>query len=239
LNYRIANILLIIILISSSCKKETVRKVGYDIHGIDVSHHQEKISWDSLCKKDLNFVFIKATEGKTHTDDEFDYNWEEAKRIGLKRGAYHFFSIYSSALEQAEHFINTVSLEDGDFPPVLDVENVEGLEDSVITKGVDLWLKAIENHYKTKPIIYTNVKLYNKYVKGRFDEYPLWLARYENDDEPALDKDGLCIWQYGNRGKMPGIGGHVDFNVFLGSKEKFDELCCPSSVIKSKPLTPN
>ena len=231
MNSRVTNILFILILVFGSCKKETIRKGGYEIHGIDVSHHQSKISWDSLYKKDLNFVFIKATEGKTHTDNEFDFNWDEAKRIGLRRGAYHYFSIYSSPLDQAAHFINTVSLEDGDMPPVLDFEDFEGEEDSVITNRLQIWLEVIEKHYNIKPIIYTNFKLYNKFVKGRFNDYPLWIARYENEEKPSVDENEMCIWQYGNRGKISGIDGHVDFNVFLGPREKFDELCYSHSAV--------
>ena len=69
----------------------------YAVHGIDVSHHNAKINWDKL--KDsrteevgIDFVYIKATEGATHLDKEFQRNWKEARRIGMKRGAYHFYN---------------------------------------------------------------------------------------------------------------------------------------------------
>jgi lysozyme len=62
-------------------------------------------------------------------------------------------------------------------------------------------------------------------LAGHFDEYPLWIARY-NTREPTLacGRDWQ-FWQYGSRGKIEGISGNVDFNVFHGSLEQLDSLC--------------
>ena len=56
----------------------------YKVHGIDVSHHQGRINWEMVNKmkdKDLSldFAFIKATEGLSHKDRRFKYNWKNAK----------------------------------------------------------------------------------------------------------------------------------------------------------------
>jgi lysozyme len=215
----------LLILCLFSCKKDTKRLVGFDIEGIDVSHHQQKIYWDSLAKKNLTFVFVKATEGMSHTDTQFDFNWNEAKRIGLKRGAYHFFSTFTNATDQARHFIQTVKLEKGDLAPVLDFEDniyflEPGLKDSIYT-----WLTMVENHFRIKPIIYTNLNLYNNFIKPSFSNYPFWIARYQSDNLPIPNNSLSYIWQYGNRGRISGINGHVDLNVFLGTQTDFNNLC--------------
>lgn len=217
--------LIIFSLTLHSCKKDTVRLNGYAIEGIDVSHHQKDIQWDSLINQNLKFVYMKATEGVTHTDTKFDYNWNEARRIGLKRGAYHFYTIDADATEQAKHFIETVKLEDGDLPPVLDFEHERMSYDASLPDSLSLWLSLIENYFNVKPIIYTNLKLYNTYIKNHFDKYPLWIARYNNIECPIPGTSSPYIWQYGNRGRLSGINGHVDFNIFLGSQTDFDNLC--------------
>ena len=102
---------------------------GYEIHGIDISHHQGRIDWDEL--KDngsinqcpIRFVMIKATEGATQTDENFRDNFYQAREHGFTRGAYHFYSVHTPAYQQAAHFIKNVKLENGDLPPVLDVEH--------------------------------------------------------------------------------------------------------------------
>lgn len=229
--------LVLLLLLFVSCQKETKRKLGYGVEGIDVSHHQSEIRWDSLTKQNLRFVFMKATEGSTHTDTKFDYNWSEAKRVGLKRGAYHFFSMYSNATEQARHFIEKVKLEQGDLPPVLDFEHDQFFPNPSITDSLDVWLSIVGQYFKVKPIIYTNYKLYNTYIKNHLENYPLWIARYNNEALPFEDAQNPYIWQYGNRGRMAGIQGDVDFNVYTGTLSDLENICYNPLEKKPKLLT--
>ena len=126
---------------------------GYEIHGIDISHHQGRIDWDEL--KDngtindspIRFVMIKATEGSTQTDENFHDNFYQAREHGFTRGAYHFYSVHTPAYQQAAHFMKTVKLENGDLPPVLDVEHKpENQTDEQFKSSVYLWLDMVEKH---------------------------------------------------------------------------------------------
>ena len=220
--------LFILVLIGAlvyACQLETKRVNGYKVHGIDVSHHQSHIVWDSVAMADVDFAFVKATEGMTFSDSLFRQNWPEIKAAGIKRGAYHFFRPQTPAGEQVDNFTAHVQLDKGDLPPVLDVEVLDGVSKIQLLTGVLNWLYWIEVHYGVRPILYTNLKFYNKYLAGHFDEYPLWIARY-NTREPTLacGRDWQ-FWQYGSRGKIEGISGNVDFNVFHGSLEQLDSLC--------------
>ena len=123
----------------------------YAVHGIDVSHHNAKINWDKLKSArsenvSIDFVYIKATEGATHLDRQFKRNWSEAKRVGMKRGAYHFYNPRVMSDRQVDNFIGQVSMEAGDLPPVLDLEVNGGKPDDIIIKGVRNWLTLIEAH---------------------------------------------------------------------------------------------
>lgn len=193
----------------------------YAVHGIDVSHHNARIDWDQLKKAQggsvrIDFVYIKATEGATHADREFTRNWSEARRVAMRRGAYHFYNPRVLSTRQAEHFIKRVKLLRGDLPPVLDLEIEAGKPPEIILKGVANWLDLVEKHYGLRPVIYTNAHFYQKYIVGNFDEYPLWLAGYSRarlDD--LAESTNVLFWQHSEKGYVKGIRGFVDFNVFL------------------------
>ena len=196
---------------------------GYEIHGIDVSHHQGHIDWDKLKDRGMidkfpvRFVMIKATEGSTQTDENFQENFHQAREHGFTRGAYHFYSVHSPAETQARHFLSQVKLENGDLPPVLDVEHKPKQQtDEEFRTSVLKWLDIVESHYKVKPIIYTYYKFKMKYLNDSiFDQYPYWIAHYYVD---SVEYRGRWkFWQHTDAGKLPGIKGNVDLNIYNGS----------------------
>jgi len=209
----------------AGCEEATSRLDNYELHGIDVSHYQSFINWPLVAQQGVDFAFVKASEGATLQDTLFRENWRHIRAASLVRGAYHFFRPRVSARSQVDNFISMVDLEYGDLPPVLDVEVLDGADKIQLITGMRTWLFLIELEYQVKPIIYTNLQFYNRYLAGHFADYPLWIARY-NRREPVL----ACgrewdFWQYGNRGRIEGMNGFVDFNVFRGSRPALDSLC--------------
>lgn len=204
---------------------------GYTVHGIDVSKHQEHIDWKRVAamkSKDISiaFTFIKATEGITRRDQKFKYNWEQAGKNKLFRGAYHYYYPSRDAYLQAENFILLVKLSKGDLPPVVDIEVSNGKSSEEIRKGLQSFLDHLEKHYKVKPIIYTGINFYNTHLAGKFDNYPLWIAGYFDHDRFYNEfETPWTFWQHSERGKVDGIKGKVDFNVFKGNKQKLEKLC--------------
>lgn len=201
----------------------------YSIHGIDVSHHQKYVDWEKIAEHDdfkVSFCFLKATEGATHEDTRFHSYWRECSDAGIVRGAYHFYHPTRGAADQAKNFINNVKLRDGDLAPVLDFEK-DSPNANVITvrKGLMKWLQIVEKHYGIRPIIYTNTSIYNKYIKGHFKNYSLWLADYNSGNIHSLVKSpDLKFWQYTEKGRVSGISGHVDINAFVGPEEEFESM---------------
>ncbi|MBQ8937639.1 MAG: glycoside hydrolase family 25 protein [Bacteroidaceae bacterium] len=196
---------------------------GYDIHGIDVSHYQGDIDWEVLRRQGtidecpIRFVMIKATEGANRVDDRFERNFHDAREYGFTRGAYHYYSTQSSAEAQARHFISTVTLERGDLPPVLDVEQKPRTQtDDEFRQSVLQWLRLVERHYDVKPILYTYYKFKLQYLNDPvFDQYPYWIAHYYVD---SLEYQGPWkFWQHTDAGSLPGIKGPVDFDIYNGS----------------------
>lgn len=216
---------LIGICLLQSCHSPTERLEGYEVHGIDVSRYQQLINWDTVATQPIDFVFLKATEGETLVDTHFKYNWATTKKKGLKRGAYHFFHPTLAATTQATNFINTVSLEYGDLPPVVDFEVINGVSKKQVIHRLRSWLNIIEKHYQIRPIIYTNQKLYKRYIADHFADHIIWMARYNQDMPVMKHPQDWHFWQYGNRGVVKGIEGPVDLNVFNGSYLELEKLC--------------
>ena len=200
----------------------------YTIHGIDVSHHNKSINWKlvqqmKVEKIRLGFSFMKATEGLSFVDDQFARNWRKSRQAGMIRGAYHYFIGYKSGKEQAQNFINTVTLGPGDLPPVLDIETMSGSNVAELKKNALEWLDKIEAHYGVQPIIYTGVDFYAKYLGNAFNDYPLWVAHYQQLHQPRINRAWI-IWQHNMAGHVNGIASFVDFNAFNGDSTAFKKL---------------
>jgi lysozyme len=207
----------------------------YDLHGIDVSRYQERVDWDAVSSMRsqgirISFAFIKATEGKNRVDGYFSRNWRLAGQAGLKIGAYHFFLPDRSAGAQARHFIKTVPLKQGHLPPVLDVEEHMGERKENIRAAVSEWLTLVEKHYGVKPIIYTNIHFYKKYLGSEFDHYPLWVAHYLQPSRPRISRSWQ-FWQHNESGRVNGISSKVDFNVFSGDSLELERMLMQSEAI--------
>lgn len=207
---------------------------GYEIHGIDISHYQGKIDWEQLKNAmikgcPVRFVIIKSTEGSSRLDENFRENFNQARDFGFIRGVYHFWSNKSTAREQAYYFLDQVHLTDGDLPPVLDIEHkpadksVEDFQRDVLT-----WLHIVEDKYHVKPIIYTYYKFKKQYLSAPvFEDYPYWIAHYYVDKVQYKGK--WKFWQHTDVGKLPGIKGYVDFNIYNGSYYELKQLCIGSN----------
>jgi len=193
---------------------------GYQVHGIDISHYQGEVDWKMLKQTrqgqfPINFVFMKATEGGDFSDDKFVANFDSARAHGFVRGAYHFYNPKTDAHKQADFFIQSVKLEPGDLPPVLDIEK-KGRDVKKLQQDLKVWLRKVENHYGVKPIIYASYKFKTRYLNDSvFNSYPYWIAHYYVD---SVQYQGEWkFWQHTDVGTLPGIDEKVDLNIFNGS----------------------
>ncbi len=195
--------------------------------GFDVSQYQGDINWklaDSIDNRfALDFVFIRATAGKDAVDEKFYHNWILSGKTKLLRGAYHYYRPNENSVEQAQNFIATVKLRKGDLPPVLDIEQIpeEQSMDS-LKQGLKRWLRIVEKHYGTKPIIYTGESFYNDFLREDFGRYDFWIANYNFFIE-SIDDEWL-MWQFSENATIPGIDGPVDANIFNGSLDELEGM---------------
>jgi lysozyme len=203
----------------------------YLVYGIDVSHHQGDINWKKVKSmvsnnRKVSFAFIKATEGITRQDKHFSKNWKATKKEGIIRGAYHFYYPSRDAVKQADNFIKQVKLEPGDLPPVVDIEHSNGKSKKQITEGLKTFMDIIEKQYGAAPVLYTNISFYYTYLADDFNDYTVWISGYHGED---LFKEKFTeawhFWQYSENGRIDGISGKVDCNVFKGTEDDLKKLC--------------
>lgn len=204
---------------------------GSFCYGLDISHYQDRIIWDSLMVltdrshktirsktaatdiKPISFVFIKATEGTTMKDKKFRKHWAAAEQEKLRKGAYHFFRSSKNGEVQARHFIRTVGeIHPWDLPPVLDIETIHpGCSHKTLNSRALDWLETIEGHYGRKPIVYSSSSFIENILCQEIkDNYPIWVAHY-GTDRPGYQE--WEIWQFTDQAIVYGIEGHTDLNV--------------------------
>lgn len=221
------------------------------IYGIDLSRHQHEhdgkkyvIDWSDLRITDLgsetkkevsgkvdypiSFCYIKSTEGCTVMNPYFNSDYEMARKKGIRVGAYHFFSTTSPGYKQAWEFLKKTKIQKGDLAPVLDVEpndwqvkTMGGAE--VLLNNVRQWLSIVYKQTGQRPIVYVGQTFAHKYLMQATDitgNYLVWIARY-GEYKPSLK---LAIWQLSSDGRVKGIHGNVDINVFIGYKPEYEEF---------------
>lgn len=189
-------------------------EVDYSFDGIDVSRHQRTIDWDAVAaSKKVKYAYIKATEGQSYVDPKYRENIENARRVGVKVGSYHFLRTGSSVHAQFENFSSVVNKNEQDLLPLLDVEVHQGWSSQQMRDSVKVFVDLLEEHYGCKPMIYTGASFFTHYLGSLFLDYPLFIARYASN-EPKVPNAKWTLWQFSDRGTVPGISTRVDLSRF-------------------------
>ncbi len=205
--------------------------IGYEVKGVDVSHHQGGIDWRALRASGVRFAYIKATEGAHFRDPRFAENWRRSGEAGVLRGAYHFLSLCKTGAEQAANFIAAVPDEAGSLPHALDAEQMQacsgGRRVADPVAEIVAFLDATEKRFGRRPVIYTTREFYGAHLRsaqraGRLDKERFWLRSLHWP--PRFGGKPWTLWQYHNRGTRPGIHGPVDLNAFNGSAAEFERF---------------
>lgn len=195
--------------------QEPVAKAAY--HGIDVSKHQGKINWKLVASdKNIQFVYIKATEGASVVDSRYTENIKAAREAGLRVGSYHFFRGYKSAEDQFVLFSKYVKKGEQDLLPMVDVEEIGNrhVGKERLQKNLTLFMELVKREYGKYPLLYSQYRFYNEMLAPEFNKYFIFIARYSRQ-EPILKGEGKYnIWQYTEKGKIQGIKGNVDLDKF-------------------------
>lgn len=197
--------------------------------GIDVSHWQGEIDWTQVAAADKHFAFMKASEDVDYVDPTYGLNRARARAAGLVVGAYHFAqpdATPGDAVAEADHFLDTAAIAQGDLPPVLDLERSGDLTTAQLQAWVRDYLGRIHDRTGVRGVVYSSPSFWSRYLGGT-DWFAtngyrvVWVAHWTTallPTVPASDWAGFgwTFWQYTSSGSVDGITGRVDLDRFAG-----------------------
>ncbi len=182
-------------------------------YGIDVSNHQGAIDWSAVAGDDITSAYIKATEGETFVDERFAANWAGAASAGVRRGAYHFFSLCSPGASQAANFLRVVPKDPEALPPAIDLEfgACKNRPDrTTVQREITAFIETVERELGTRVVVYALPSFSRTYpLPGQFVR-ERWVRRlFLRPGRPDWS-----IWQVSDRARVDGVDGPVDLNVW-------------------------
>ncbi|MBX9720105.1 MAG: glycoside hydrolase family 25 protein, partial [Candidatus Obscuribacterales bacterium] len=208
---------------------EIEKKVQGDVDkvkGIDVSNWQGTIDWKQVKNAGYQFAFMKATEGVDFVDHTFETFRKGARDAGLKEGYYHYFHPEESVAAQVKLFTDVIGKAEPDsLRLVIDAEDPGKWTPYPLAqrvKMVDDFLQGVKEKTGVTPqvSIYCSPNFADKILGNSpiLSKYSLWIANY-GVDKPTLPAPWgkWDFWQYTDAGKVPGINGKVDLDMFNGT----------------------
>jgi lysozyme len=209
------------------------------VRGPDVSNHQRLVDWQAVAVSGMAFAFCKASEGTYYRDPYFAGNWAGIKAAGLKRGAYQFARPSSGSPDaEAALFLDQVDRAGGAQPGdmlVLDLED-EQYRGGGPYGSAGAWALGFCEYLEAAtgflPIVYwaTWYRPADIAALPALSRYPLWLASYRATMPPApAPWQRIAFWQYTSSGRVPGVNGDCDVNLFNGPAEHLALYGKPSS----------
>ncbi|RVJ45878.1 hypothetical protein CN176_03605 [Sinorhizobium medicae] len=210
---------------------------SYEITGIDISHHSGRINWEKVKAAKVEFAYMKATEGGTFVDKRFKENWNNARELGIARGAYHVVNFCRDADSQFQHIRNVVPNDKDAMPVVIDLEWFkDGPRAGAQRKCKDVrstrkmlrkLLINVAEYYQKPPMIFAHEHGVRELLAGEFNDYALWLQDWTKDGTSNAEGPQLSgtnpwtLWQFAGNTRFAGIA-NADVNAFFGSREQFE-----------------
>lgn len=190
---------------------------GRQYRGIDISEFQGEIDFEEVRRSGIEAVYIRVGAGK-YTDEYFAENYERARAAGLKIGFYHYVTARSveEGRRQARFFASLAAGREPDMRLAMDFEYFGSLSVSQINAISEAYLDELTALTKREAVIYSDLSnARNIFSRALAEKYPLWAAQYGADEPSANGKWREWVgFQYTDEGRVGGIYGNVDRNIF-------------------------
>ena len=211
---------------SPAVAKTTVCPGSSTVDGNDISYWQGTINWAGVKAAGRKFVIMRAAHAMA-VDTKFDFNWKSCHDQGLHCGVYQFFEPNVDPIGQADLMLAKMGkLGPGDLPPVIDVESTGGgMAATAVSAAVKKWIDHVEAKVGRKPMIYSGGYFWEDNVKSTaFVDYPLWHPQYCSNCCPNIANPWKkwYYWQFSSTGKVGGISGNVDMDLWNGNQASLD-----------------
>ena len=202
--------------------------------GIDVSRYQGTINWKQVADAGVDFAMVRVgyrtlKTGEIVADSNAKYNMQEASKYGIKVGAYFFSTAVTKeeAVAEANWVADYIAKYKITYPVVYNCEGYEDAENRQYsltkTERTDLamaFLRQIAQRGYT-PMFYASkgeMQGDAKWETSRIAaSYKIWVAQYPAAPYPQTAASSYtgkhAMWQYTNKGTVPGVRKPVDMNV--------------------------
>lgn len=198
--------------------------------GVDVSRWQhpdgQGIAWDQVRTDGQSFAVVKASEGTTWTNEHLVDDTSQAAANGMQVGTYHYARPGGDPRAQAQHYASQYNqVGNHSLPPVLDLEVAEGKSPEQLADWTREFMNELETLTGRTPMMYTYRYFWIEQMANtqEFANYPLWLAAYQSTaPEPVGGWNKLDMWQRSDSGRVNGIAGNVDLNLFNGNEAQLN-----------------
>ena len=191
-----------------------------EIKGIDVSSFQGKPDWTKVKNSGIKFAILRIHQ-KSGIDTSFEHNYKGCKSNGILIGGYKYSYALTpaQAIDEAEDVLSVLGGRGLDFPVFYDLEwsQQRSFGKQAIENIAVAFLTRIKKAgYKVG--IYCNLDWYNNVLSDALKQYDCWIARYPANDNGSVQerlRPSVGVgWQYSSKGKVSGISGNVDMDVF-------------------------
>lgn len=194
--------------------------------GIDVSKYQGDVDWQKVKQAGVDFAMIRVgfrgygESGKLVEDIKAKQNYENATKAGIKVGVYFFAQAITveEAIEEANYVLKLIEGWQLDMPVAYDWEclaadyRTVNADPQTATDCAKAFCQTMEQAgYDT--LIYFNPSQSREMMYlDELTDYGFWLAMYSDQMNYEYKVD---MWQYTKEGKVPGIKGNVDINLYF------------------------
>ena len=181
-------------------------------YGIDVSNHQGPVDWRAVAADGVSYAYLKATEGRTFVDPYLAANWAGARDAGIRRGAYHFFSLCSLGADQAAAFLRTAPPDPTALAPALDLEILDGCADrppaAAVQVELDAFTERVERAWGRPLLVYARGSWTGTYPVPSGPPRPRWRTSFF-----VRPHGEWSVWQVHYAARVDGVRGRVDLDV--------------------------
>ena len=199
-------------------------------NGFDVSYHQGTVDWDAVKNSGIDFVMIRCGIGSEYDgvgenkqdDAQWYRNVSECERLGIPYGVYLYSYAENTdmAASEARHTLSLLSGHNPTLPVFLDIEHTRDgkpiASNSTYGDIAQTWCNMVSNAgYRVG--IYSYYYFFQNYLTdSRFSNsgWYKWMADYRSG--VSYDGSSCNMWQYSNKGTVPGVNANVDLNYWFG-----------------------
>jgi len=187
------------------------------ILGVDFSHWQGKPDCQKLADNNVKFAIVKAGETLVHKpgkplfyDKQHDRNIIKLQEAGIIAGDYYYFHPSAGVSVQARHYVEIYKRMKPDLPPVIDIEDKDGMKPADVGKQLLAFISRLQEDLRVAPIVYSrNGFLVNECGNPDWPDGVLfWIA---------------LMWLYTDKLKIPGVPV-MDGNYWLRSEDELVKL---------------